>query len=127
MSLTRVVLIEDDLASQFMVTEVLVNAFKTVDMRLAIAATVASLEDARKALTQLGTPSAPTVVLVDLHLPDSEGIATWEQLAEEFPALNLIAFSGDVTAVKEIVRRGGIALDKAKTHELPGLILDLTT
>jgi phosphoserine phosphatase RsbU/P len=95
----RILLVEDDAAYIRLVRERLRG-----QAELEIVATAATLAEAIGAVTA----SAPQVVLLDLGLPDSEGIATVDEFHAAHPRLPLVVLSGQdsIDVAVEAMRHG---------------------
>ncbi len=108
MSEFRVLLIEDS-AADAELAKVRLRGVAEVEHCTSLSAALARLTDATRAL--------PSVVLLDLSLPDSHGVATLERIAEVGPP-PLVVLSGedDPACARAALEHGAHAfVDKAKT------------
>lgn len=95
----RVLLIDDDRGDYELLSEYLSDRQGEFDLEWS-----SNLKDG---ITRLGA-SRPDVLLLDLHLPDSQGLETFNKVASEaaeFPVVIVTGMDDDQTAV-EAVRRG---------------------
>jgi len=88
--MARVLMIEDDLALQGVVRDVLGSSFE-----------VAFADCLLDAIVVIKS-QMPDVVLLDLNLPDSRGMATLTSLVNAFPNLPIVVWSGAGEAAEAI-------------------------
>ena len=123
-ALPQLVVIEDNLADQFTITEHLTRVFGEIGEEVAFAGFAADLPQARSLLTALSpVPGAATVVLVDLNLPGSRGLPTWDEVRKIRPDLRCIAVTGDDHLAETLRAEGAPVVHKDDLSMLPKLIL----
>jgi DNA-binding NarL/FixJ family response regulator len=71
------------------------EALRGVLLSLRPGATVLEAEDARSALQSLQTQMNTDLVLLDLHLPDQDGLQVLATVAEQYPSTAVVMLSGD--------------------------------
>ncbi len=101
----RVLLIEDNPGDARLLKEHLTEASGRGAFGVQFALTVVDrLSEGKKRIEQ----QAPDVVLLDLSLPDSHGLDTFDQLAASAPSLPIVVLSGldDSAVALDAVRKG---------------------
>lgn len=122
--LPKIVVIEDNLADQFTVTEMLTRSFDRIDEHVEFVGFAADLRQAEGLLSGLDpAPATTVVVLVDLHLPGSTGIETWDRVRAIRDDLRYVAVSGDADLVTDLQRSGALAVHKDDLSALPQMVL----
>lgn len=113
---TSVLLVEDEPAAAWMIKEALAGS-------LGQAFRVEWVAQLAAALERLGE-SAVDIVLLDLFLPDGQGIGVFEQISRAAPHAQIIVLSGesDEEMVRQVVQRGAhgaFAKAHINAHWLP--------
>lgn len=122
--LPKIVVIEDNLADQFTVTEMLTRSFDRIDEHVEFVGFAADLRQAEGVLAGLDpAPTTRIVVLVDLHLPGSAGMETWTRVQAIRDDLGYVAVSGDASLVGDLQRSGALAVHKDDLSALPQMVL----
>lgn len=112
----KVLLIEDHPGDVRLVEELLHEGFDET-----VAVTHAVTLD--EGLRQLATDPSFDLILLDLSLPDSQGIGTFERVHKAVPSLPVVIFTGsrDAHLTAELLRRG--AQDYLNKNDLTGALM----
>lgn len=112
-STIHVLLIEDSLSDQFLMSERLTTAFASRGITLSLAGVAFHVQLARDRLEQLAALGIDNLlVIVDLNLPDSRGVATYRTLAAALAPVRHLVVSEDLSAIEELAAEGVPAIRK---------------